>query len=304
MKKIKEYIVNFINGFCMALADSVPGVSGGTVAFILGFYDKFITSLDDLFRGNWEKKKKAIKYLLKLAIGWIVGFIIAVLFLASVFDKHIYEMSSLFIGFIVFAIPIVIKDEKDNLKGKYKNILFAILGAALVIIITYLNRVVGGTFNIDAFNLATILYVFLAAMMAISAMVLPGVSGSTILLIFGIYIPIISKIKELLHFNLSVLPILIVFGLGVIIGILYFIKLLRKCLDKHRSATIYAILGMMVASIYSIIMGPTTLDVPLKFLTFKTFSPFYFIIGGLIMFSLEGLKNFLTKDSDKDKDKE
>lgn len=304
MKKIKEYIVNFINGFCMALADSVPGVSGGTVAFILGFYDKFITSLDDLFRGNWEKKKKAIKYLLKLAIGWIVGFIIAVLFLASVFDKHIYEMSSLFIGFIVFAIPIVIKDEKDSLKGKYKNILFAILGAALVIIITYLNRVVGGTFNIDAFNLATILYVFLAAMMAISAMVLPGVSGSTILLIFGIYIPIISKIKELLHFNLSVLPILIVFGLGVIIGILYFIKLLRKCLDKHRSATIYAILGMMVASIYSIIMGPTTLDVPLKFLTFKTFSPFYFIIGGLIMFSLEGLKNFLTKDSDKDKDKE
>ncbi len=304
MKKIKEYVVNFINGFCMALADSVPGVSGGTVAFILGFYDKFITSLDDLFRGNWEKKKKAIKYLLKLAIGWIVGFIIAVLFLASVFDKHIYEMSSLFIGFIVFAIPIVIKDEKDSLKGKYKNILFALLGAALVIIITYLNRVVGGTFNIDAFNLATILYVFLAAMMAISAMVLPGVSGSTILLIFGIYIPIISKIKELLHFNLSVLPILIVFGLGVIIGILYFIKLLRKCLDKHRSATIYAILGMMVASIYSIIMGPTTLDVPLKFLTFKTFSPFYFIIGGLIMFSLEGLKNFLTKDSDKDKDKE
>ena len=304
MKKIKEYVVNFINGFCMALADSVPGVSGGTVAFILGFYDKFITSLDDLFRGNWEKKKKAIKYLLKLAIGWIVGFIIAVLFLASVFDKHIYEMSSLFIGFIVFAIPIVIKDEKDSLKGKYKNILFAILGAALVIIITYLNRVVGGTFNIDAFNLATILYVFLAAMMAISAMVLPGVSGSTILLIFGIYIPIISKIKELLHFNLSVLPILIVFGLGVIIGILYFIKLLRKCLDKHRSATIYAILGMMVASIYSIVMGPTTLDVPLKFLTFKTFSPFYFIIGGLIMFSLEGLKNFLTKDSDKDKDKE
>ena len=302
MKKIKEYVVNFINGFCMALADSVPGVSGGTVAFILGFYDKFITSLDDLFRGNWEKKKKAIKYLLKLAIGWIVGFIIAVLFLASVFDKHIYEMSSLFIGFIIFAIPIVIKDEKDSLKGKYKNILFALLGAALVIIITYLNRVVGGTFNIDAFNLATILYVFLAAMMAISAMVLPGVSGSTILLIFGIYIPIISKIKELLHFNLSVLPILIVFGLGVIIGILYFIKLLRKCLDKHRSATIYAILGMMVASIYSIIMGPTTLDVPLKFLTFKTFSPFYFIIGGLIMFSLEGLKNFLTKDSDKDKE--
>ena len=52
MKKIKEYIINFINGFCMSLADSVPGVSGGTIAFILGFYDKFITSLDDIFRGS------------------------------------------------------------------------------------------------------------------------------------------------------------------------------------------------------------------------------------------------------------
>ena len=52
MKKIKELIMNFIQGFCMALADSVPGVSGGTVAFLLGFYDKFISSLDNLFRGN------------------------------------------------------------------------------------------------------------------------------------------------------------------------------------------------------------------------------------------------------------
>ena len=67
MKKVKEYIINFINGFCMALADSVPGVSVGTVAFILGFYDKFVSSLDDLFRGSKEKKKNAVKYWLKLA---------------------------------------------------------------------------------------------------------------------------------------------------------------------------------------------------------------------------------------------
>ena len=297
MKKIKEYIVNFINGFCMALADSVPGVSGGTVAFILGFYDKFIRALDDLFRGDMNAKKKAIAYLSKLAIGWIVGMVLAVLFLSNLFDKHIYEMSSLFIGFIVFALPIVIKEEKDNLKGKYQNIIFALLGALLVIVITYLNRVVGGTFNIDNFNLGTILYVFLAAMVAFSAMILPGISGSTILLIFGIYIPIITKIKALLSLDFSALPILIVFGLGVIFGVLYFIKLLRKCLDKKRSATIYCIIGMMIASIYSIIMGPTTLDVPLNSLSIETFNILYFILGGIIILGLEGLKNFLTKEN-------
>lgn len=299
MKKAKDFIVNFINGLCMSLADSVPGVSGGTVAFILGFYDKFISSLDDLFRGNLEKKKSAFKYLFKIGIGWLAGFVLAVIFLSSIFDRYIYEMSSLFIGFIIFAIPIVIKEEREELKGKYYNILFTILGASLVIIITYLNRVVGGTFNIDSLNIGTILYVFLAASVAISAMILPGVSGSTILLIFGIYIPIVTKIKALLTLDLSVLPIVVVFGLGVLFGILYFTKLLRKCLDKKRSATIYTVLGMMIASIYSVIMGPTTLDIPLKMLTFGTFNILYFILGGIIIFSLEGLKYFLTKNDNK-----
>jgi len=294
MKKIKEYIVSFINGFCMSLADSVPGVSGGTVAFILGFYDEFIASLDDLFRGNFNKKKEAFKYLFKIGIGWVFGFLLAISFLAGLFDKYIYQMSSLFIGFIIFAIPIVIKEEKKVLKGFYKNLIFTILGILLVVIITYLNRVASNSFNIDNFNLGTITYVFLSGMVSISAMILPGISGSTLLLIFGLYIPIITKIKGFLSFDFSVFPILFVFGIGVIFGILFFTKLLRKCLENKRSATIYAILGMMIASIYSIVMGPTTLDIPKEFLNFETFSILFFIIGGIIILSLEGLKNLLN----------
>lgn len=294
MKKIKEYIINFINGFCMALADSVPGVSGGTVAFILGFYDKFIVSLDDIFRGNKKEKLDAFKYLFKLMIGWGIGFILAVLFLSSLFESHIYEMSSLFIGFIIFAIPLVIKEEITNIKGKYHNLIFLVLGMILVFLITYLNRASGNTFNIDTLNIGTIIYVFLAAMVAISAMILPGISGSTLLLIFGIYIPIITKIKEFLSFDFSVMPILIIFGLGIIFGVLFFTKLLRKCLEKRRSATIYAILGMMIASIYSIILGPTTLEVPKDYLSLETFSILFFVLGGIIILGLEGLKNFLN----------
>lgn len=296
MKKIKEYIINFIHGFCMALADSVPGVSGGTVAFVLGFYDKFIASLDDLFRGNKEKKFQAFKYLFKLGIGVAVGGVLSILFLANLFESHIYEMSSLFIGFILLAIPIVIKEEKDTLKGKYYNLVFFIVGAAIVALITYLNRVVGININLDSINIGTMLYVFLAAMIAISAMILPGISGSTILLIFGIYIPIVTKIKDFLHFNFESFPILFVFGLGIIFGILFFTKLLRKCLDKKRSATIYAVLGMMVASIYSIVMGPTTLKIAKDALSFETFNFWFFLLGGVIILGLEGLKYVLTKE--------
>ena len=193
-----SYLINGFRGFCMALADSVPGVSGGTIAFILGFYDKFINSLDDLAFGNMEKKKKALFFLIKLGIGWIIGMILAVLVLTNLFESHIYQVSSVFIGFILFSIPLIAKEEKDSLKGKYYNLIFTLIGIAVVVLITYFNPISGDSHVVDISHVdkGLALYLFVAAMVSISAMVLPGISGSTLLLIFGLYIPIISAIKE------------------------------------------------------------------------------------------------------------
>ena len=121
-----KYLINAFWGFCMALADSVPGVSGGTIAFILGFYDKFINALNDVFYGDFKKKKSALWFLFKLGTGWIIGMILATLVLTSLFESKIYSVSSLFLGFIVFSIPLIMKEEKDNIKCKYKNIIFTI----------------------------------------------------------------------------------------------------------------------------------------------------------------------------------
>ena len=93
-------IRTMINGFCMALADSVPGVSGGTIALILGFYDKFIGSINQVFYGKKEEKKEGLIYLIKLLLGWAVGMILAVLVLTKFFETNIYAVSSLFLGFI------------------------------------------------------------------------------------------------------------------------------------------------------------------------------------------------------------
>lgn len=297
MKKIKDIIVNAIRGFCMALADSVPGVSGGTIAFILGFYDKFIGSLDDIFRGTPEKKKEALIFLIKMGIGWVIGFALAATVLANLFNTQIYAMSSLFIGFIIFAIPIVIAEEKEVLKKNYKNIIFVLLGIAVVVAITLLNPANGQGMNVDISNLniGIAIYVFVAAMIAISAMVLPGISGSTLLLIFGLYIPIMSAIKEFLHMNFSYFPILLIFGLGIITGVLVFIRLIRKCLNKYRSQSIYTIIGMMIGSLFSIVKGPETLSTPLPAMDFSTFSILFFIIGALIIALLQILKNILDK---------
>lgn len=295
MKKIKEYLVNFFNGFMMALADSVPGVSGGTIAFLLGFYDKFINSLNSLMSKNKNHRKSGIRFLIKIGIGWVIGVISSILIITSIFETHIYKVSSLFMGFIVLSIPIVIMEEKDVLKGKYLNIIFTIIGVALVTLITYFNSTQVTSMTLTNLSFSSCIYIFLVGMIAISAMILPGISGSTLLLIFGLYLPIINGIKDLLHLNFSSFWGLVIFGLGIITGILSIIKLLKKALEKYRSQTVYTIIGLMLGSLYSIIMGPTTLDVPVAALNFNNFSIVFFIIGGVFVWGLQKLKTLNEK---------
>lgn len=296
MKKLKEYLTNFFNGFMMALADSVPGVSGGSIAFILGFYDNFVNALDSLLYK--DKRKEGLKYLFKLGIGWVFGMGLSVLILTKVFETHIYQISSLFIGFILLSIPIIIKDEKDTLKKNYFNVFFAILGIVLVVAITYFNSTQLTSMSLTNLTVSHAIYIFLVGMIAISAMILPGISGSTLLLIFGLYLPVITGIKDLLHLNFSSFFGLVIFGLGVIAGILSIIKALKKALEKFRTQTIYLIIGLMLGSLYAIVMGPTTLDNPVNPININNFSILFFIIGGLVVLGLQKIKVINEKNID------
>ncbi len=290
-------MLNFIRGFCMALADSVPGVSGGTVAFLLGFYDKFITSLDHFISGTKRERIQALKFLVRIGIGWVVGMAAAVSVLASIFDQRIYEISSLFLGLIIFAIPVIWREEKDSLKGKYQNIPWAIFGVVIVAAITYFNPVSGKGVSVSVEHLTVPLaiYIFVVAMIAISAMVLPGISGSTMLLVFGLYVPIISALKEIMTLNFSYLPVIVIFGLGILAGIAVVIKTIKNALDHHRSRMIYFIIGMMIGSLYAIVMGPTTLEHTKPAMTVGTFHPIFFVIGIVIIFALERIKAISEK---------
>lgn len=279
----------------MALADSVPGVSGGTIAFLLGFYDRLIGSLDDLFHGKKNDRLEAIRFLAKLAIGWIVGFGMSAAVLTGFFDSHIYEVSSLFMGFIVFAIPVVALEEKRSLQGRWGNLAFTVAGIALVVAVTLLNPASGAGVNvaIEHLDFGLVAYVFFAAMIAISAMVLPGISGSTLLLIFGLYVPIMGAVRSVMGFDFAYAPILGVFVLGVACGVLLFVRLIRFCLRRYRSQTIYCIVGMMIGSLYSITQGPLTLASPMPAMGLGQFSVLFFLIGGAVVAGLQLLKRKL-----------
>ena len=280
-----------MNGFCMALADSVPGVSGGTVAFIMGFYDRFIGSIHDLAFGKMKEKKAAIVYLAKLGVGWIIGMIMAVIILSALFESHIYAVSSLFIGFITGAIPLIVKEEKESMKEVSKGILFCLIGIMLVVGITWANGSVGGALmDLGEFSIGAAIKLFFIGMIAISAMFLPGISGSTLLLIFGAYIPVITAVKGILSLDFSYIPSMMFFGCGVLTGTVTVVKAIKVCLENYRTQTVYMILGMMIGSFYAIIMGPTTLEVPQAALNLRSFQIISAVVGVSLVLGMQMIK--------------
>lgn len=276
-----------LHGFCMALADSVPGVSGGTVAFIMGFYDRFINALHGLFGRDNAARRTALLYLLKLGAGWIVGMALCVSLLADLFASHIYFMSSLFLGLTVSSVPFVALAEKSALR-RWQFVPFGPLGAVLVVSLTML-RANSGLLTVDMTNIQALdaVYLFLAGAVAITAMVLPGISGSSILLIAGVYLPVIQAIRQLLHLDLRVVPGLMALGLGVIAGVALSIRAIRTALQKYRSAMIWFILGLMLGSLYAIAMGPSSLQMPQPPLDTATFRPLAFLLGAGLLVGLE-----------------
>ncbi|MBO4363275.1 MAG: DUF368 domain-containing protein, partial [Clostridia bacterium] len=227
-------------------------------------YEKFITSLHDIASKDKSKRKAALIYLLKLGAGWIVGIVLCLLLLSKLFETHVYILCSAFIGLTIAAIPFIIKDEIRCIRGKYYNLVFTLLGAALVVGVVLLRKtsLMSAKISfIDGLEPWQYFYVFIAGFVAIAAMILPGISGSTVLLIFGTYVPAVAAAGEAFHLRLSWHMILglSAMGLGVIVGALVSIKGIKTALEKHRSQTVYCVLGMMLGSLYAISVGPESL---------------------------------------------
>lgn len=290
-------LVNIFNGMIMALADSVPGVSGGTIAFILGFYDKFIEALHEFFEGEKGERKPAFFYLLKLGLGWVFGLLLSIFFLSELFQSEIYFMSSVFLGLTTMSLPFVIKNEEEILKKHKNNFYFIFIGIIIVALLVYFrgkSKLIGN-FDLINPNIFEYFYLFIAGAVAISVMVLPGISGSSILLIAGVYIPVVEAVGEVLRFNFEKILPLFVMSLGILFGIFMSIRIIRDRMRKSRDKMLYLIIGMIVGSLYAIVMGPTTIGGNLP-LSLETFSPLGFFIGIVILFILEIIKIMTEKN--------
>ena len=181
------------------------------------------------------------------------------------------------------------------LHGQVRSCPFALFGLLLVVLLTLLRtNAAGVAIRFAGAPVWMLGYIFVSGAVAITAMVLPGISGSTLLLIAGVYLPAIGAIKAFLGLDLSVMPGLIALGLGVIAGIGLSIHAIRAALRKYRSQMDWLILGLMAGSLYAIVMGPAGLDAPQPPVSLQSFDWLGFILGICLLLGLEALRRAQT----------
>ena len=242
-------IILIIKGFFIGIANVIPGVSGGTIALIVGLYEKLINTISHFTKNI----KENILFVLPIGIGMLLSILIASGIIDSSYKNFPLATTLFFIGLVLGGVPFSYKKIKN--KKNISNWFIFLITFSLVIIMALLNGT--ETFNIvslENLNLFDYIKLFLIGVIASGTMIIPGVSGSLVLMLLGYYYPIINLIKELTHFNNlgNNIVLALIFGLGIIICIIGFAKLIELLFKKYENKTYYGVLGFIVASVAAI----------------------------------------------------
>lgn len=250
MSKIKWS--NLWKGFAMGTTDLVPGVSGGTIALLLGIYDDFIRSISGIFSKRfWE----SLKFLIPIGLGMVIAIGVLSKLINYLLSTHTVPTMFFFVGLIGGIIPYLLKTSKFKQTFSIQHYILLLLGIVIIVVITLLNngdKHAGETLSL---NSGLIIKYFIAGMCASSAMLLPGISGSFMLLVFGVYGTVMFAISEFMSLNFAAIPVLLTVGLGVICGFLFSSKLIQYLLSYYTFLTYALIIGFLVGSLYAVFPG-------------------------------------------------
>jgi putative membrane protein len=250
------FIIDVIKGIFMGVANIIPGVSGGTMAVSLGIYDKLISSISGFIK-DW---KKSCLTLLPILLGLVIGVVGSTYLIPYFLSEHTFVTCMTFIGMILGGLPILYTSMKDKMRETRKklgagNVFAFILLFALVVGLPMLG-VGSETSDVLKATPFNMLILFFVGVIAAATMVIPGVSGSLVLMILGYYYGIINTIKNFLEalkamdFDALVNGTLVLapFGIGILIGIVAIAKLIEYLFNKHSVMTYSAIFGLVMAS--------------------------------------------------------
>lgn len=235
---------NIYRGMLMGASDVVPGVSGGTIAVVLGIYDRLIEAINGIFSSEW---KKHLKFLLPLGAGVVIAIGLMANLIEWLFEHYPGPTQFFFLGLIIGVLPYLTHKAgmKRNFKGKHYLLL--LIGAAVVASMAFFQTT--ETEPLQNLNMSDYILLFFSGWIASSAMILPGISGSFILLIIGVYTTVTSGISD---FRLDIIAVV---GLGIVCGILVMSKIVKFFLENYTSGTFAVIIGLVIGSVFVIFPG-------------------------------------------------
>lgn len=261
--------INVFRGFCMGAADTVPGVSGGTVALILGHYDRLIAAISSvdsesvklLASGKFRElsQRLDLRFMVALGAGIFAGIGAFAGLMHWLLLHRMNETMAVFFGLVLASVWVVRRNVSCWTPGR---VIAVIVGTFLALAI---SRIPASSGDIH------LLYLFVSASIAICAMILPGISGAFVLLLLGVYEPIIEMVKQFFKLDLSAMLILrlTVFTLGCAFGLLAFSRFLNYLLRNHRDVTMATLIGLMIGSVGRLwplqAVTPETAELELKF---------------------------------------
>lgn len=254
---MKEFIVNILRGMVIGVANVIPGVSGGTMMVSMGIYDKLILVLTHFIR----RMKEAIALLVPIAIGMLLAIaVFAKIFSEILFPKFPVQTNLFFIGLILGGLPLIYGKVRGN-TIRVPQIAAFVLFFVMVVGFALLGEGGGASADIS-FSAVNVIKLLCVGVIAAATMVIPGVSGSMMMMLLGYYNTIIDTINAFINalkdFDipamLDTFVVLVPFGIGVLVGIVAVAKLIEFMLNKYPLVTYWAIIGLIMASPFAILI--------------------------------------------------
>lgn len=252
-----NYIKEILRGVFIGVANIIPGVSGGTIALSMGVYEKIISAINNIRKSF----KNSVKTLLPYVIGAVLGIVILSFIIEFCLERFELPTLMAFVGLILGGLPPIIK-RVENEKFKITHLLSFLLFAAIIVVPTLIANDISVARELTL-NFGSIILMIVLGIVAAGSMVIPGVSGSMILMMLGYYDTILNTIttfiKALTSFDIATMfscaGILFPFGIGVLLGIVVTAKIIEKLLKTYPNATMWGIIALVVTSPFAILYG-------------------------------------------------
>ncbi len=245
MKKFTEYLRYFLCGLVFGTANVIPGVSGGTMLVVFGIFDRLteaISGIKKIFRNFW--------FLVTFALGAGGGILLSAFVISSLFENFPIQTNMFFIGLILGGIPLIYKFGTEEKKVKPSCAIPFVIAMAVVIGLTVLEKM--DVFKlapdvVTGFDVVISLKLIVCAAIAAVTMIIPGISGSFVMMLLGVYETIIGAIKDMNFY------VIIPFAIGAVIGIIGGAKLISILIKKNKLMVYSALMGLVIGSVYAIL---------------------------------------------------